>query len=136
VLVNIHTKPDDATAEIGLLPDVIADVPSHSNESDIICLGDYNADGSYFDESTYTTIFPSSQYNWLIDNTEDTTVAVSDNTYDRMVTTTSTAEDYAGTADVYLFDQIYDFSSPTLEPDDVSDHYPIWAEFYTNRDTE
>jgi deoxyribonuclease-1-like protein len=60
-------------------------------------------------------------------------VAVSDNTYDRIVTTLSTDEDFSGTADVYLFDQAYDFSSPTLAPDDVSDHYPIWAEFYSSK---
>ncbi|KKL98891.1 hypothetical protein LCGC14_1819880 [marine sediment metagenome] len=87
VLINIHTKPDDAENEIGYLPDVIADVFPHLNEMDVICLGDFNADGSYFDEDTYTTIFPSSQYNWLITNSIDTTVAASDNTYDRIVTT-------------------------------------------------
>ena len=136
VLINIHTKPDDATAEIGYLPDVIQDVFPHLNEVDIICLGDFNADGSYFDESTYNTIFPSSQYNWLISNSEDTTVAASDNTYDRIVTTLSTTEDFEGTTGVYRFDQIYDFSSPTLDPSDVSDHYPVWGEFYSDKDTD
>jgi len=136
VLINIHTKPDDAAAEIGLLPDVITDVPSHINEPDIICLGDFNADGSYFDENASITVFPINQYNWLIDNSEDTTVAVSDNTYDRIVTTLSTNEDFTGIVEVYRFYQAYDFSSPTLEPDDVSDHYPIWAEFYTDKDLD
>ena len=135
VLINIHTKPDDATVEIELLPEVIADVHSHIKEPDVICLGDFNADGSYYDENTSTTVFPSDQYNWLIDNSEDTTVAVSDNTYDRIVTTLSTDEDFTGTVDVYRFDHIYDFSSPTLEPANVSDHYPIVVEFFTNKDT-
>ena len=62
-------------------------------------------------------------------------MAVSDNTYDRIVTTLSTDEDFSGTVGVYRFDQIYDFSSPTLEPNDVSDHYPILVEFFTNADT-
>ena len=75
VLINIHTKPDDAENEISYLPDVIADVLPHLNEMDVICLGDFNADGSYFDEDIYSTIFPSSQYNWLITNSTDTTVA-------------------------------------------------------------
>ena len=136
VLINIHTKPDDATVEIGYLPDVISDVSPHMNEIDVICLDDFNADGSYFYESTYTSIFPSDQYNWLITNLEDTTVAVSDNTYDRIVTTLSTTEDFVGTAEVYRFDQLYDFSSQTLDPSDVSDHYPVWVEFFTNKDTD
>ena len=136
VLINIHTKPDDAENEIGYLPDVITDVFPHLNETDVICLGDFNADGSYFNEDTYTTIFPSSQYNWLISNSVDKTVAVSDNTYDRIVTTLSTNEDFNGVVGVYRFDTLYDFSSPTLEPKDVSDHYPVWGEFYSNNDTD
>jgi len=136
VLINIHTKPGDATAEIELLVDVIAGVPSHIDEPDIICLGDFNADGSYLDENRSKTIFPSDQYNWLIDNSNDTTVAASDNTYDRIVTTLSINEDFVGTVEVYRFDQVYDFSLSTLEPDDVSDHYPIWIEFYTDKDLD
>ncbi len=63
-------------------------------------------------------------------------MAVSDNTYDRIVTTLSTNEDFKGTVGVYRFDTLYDFSSPTLEPNDVSDHFPVWAEFYSNKDTD
>jgi len=36
----------------------------------------------------------------------------------------------------FRFDSIYDFSSPTIEPDDVSDHFPVWVRFYTGRDIE
>ncbi len=65
ILINIHTKPDDATAEIGYLPDLFADVAPHISEADKICLGDFNADGSYFNEDTYTSIFLSNEYNWF-----------------------------------------------------------------------
>lgn len=136
VLVNIHAKPDDATAEIGYLDDVMVDAEAHLDDPDVICLGDFNADGSYYDEDLYTSDFPSSEYVWLIGNDLDTTVASSDNTYDRIVTTVDSEEDFAGDVGVLRFDTIYDFSSPTLEPDDVSDHFPVWARFYTERDTE
>jgi len=36
---------------------------------------------------------------------------------------------------VYLL-TLLDSPPPTLEPDDVSDHFPVWAWFYTNMDME
>jgi hypothetical protein len=65
------------------------------------------------------------EFLWFIGNGVDTTVASSDNTYDRIAATLSVVEGYPGSVGVYRFDSVYDFSSPTLEPDDVSDHYPV-----------
>jgi len=136
VLVNIHAKPDDATTEIGYLTAVMADAEAHLDDPDIICLADFNADGSYYDEDLYAADFPGAEYLWLIDNNVDTTLAASDNTYDRIVTTLDIDEDFTGAVGVLRFDTVYDFNSPTLEPADVSDHFPVWARFYTGRDTE
>ena len=136
VLINIHTKPDHAETEIGYLPGVITDALTRIGETDVICLGDFNADGSYFDEDTYLSVFPADRYYWLVPNSADTNLAASDRTYDRIVTTLSMDEDYADTWGVFRFDQEYDFSSPTMDPDDVSDHYPVWAEFYIDMDTD
>ena len=114
----------------------MADAEAHLGDPDVICLGDFNADGSYYDEDVYLTDFPSTGFLWLIGNDVDTTLAASDNTYDRIVTTLDSDEDFAGATGVLRFDTVYDFSSPTLEPDDVSDHFPVWAQFYTGMDTE
>ena len=73
---------------------------------------------------------------WLISNVVDTTVADSDNTYDRMVTTRSLDEDHTGMVGVLRFDEVFDFGTLSTDPDDVSDHYPVWAEFYVGRDTD
>lgn len=135
-LVNIHTKPDHAATEIGYLADVMVDAEAHLGDPDIICLGDFNADGSDYDEDLYTADFPSAEYRWLIGNDIDTTHAASDNTYDRIVTTLDSDEDFEGTVGVLRFDTVYDFSSPTLEPADVSDHFPMWARFHTGMDSE
>ena len=62
--------------------------------------------------------------------------AASDNTYDRIVTTLDSEEDFAGSVGVLRFDTAYDFSSPSLEPDDVSDHFPVWAGFYSKKDSD
>jgi len=135
-LVNIHTKPDDAVAEIAYLNNVFTDVANHISESDIIILGDFNADGSYYNEEDLYTDFPPGNYISIIGNSLDTTEAVSDNTYDRIIATKSLTSDFTGSAGVYRFDTLYDFSSPTLEPNDVSDHYPVYAEFFIGYDTD
>ena len=100
VLVNIHAKPAKAGEEIGFLPDVITDAVTNLNELDVICLRDFNADGRYYDESDYLQFFPDGQYTWLISNSVDTTVADSDNTYDRMVITRGLVEDHTGSTGV------------------------------------
>jgi endonuclease/exonuclease/phosphatase family metal-dependent hydrolase len=133
-LVDIHTKPGDATAEISFLPNVISEARTLTAEADVICLGDFNADGSYFDEGTYTSIFPSSTFDWLIGNSLDTTEAASSNTYDRIVTYLASDEDFDGNAGVYRYDQILNMGSVT--PDLVSDHYPVYAEFWVGKDTD
>jgi deoxyribonuclease-1-like protein len=133
-LIDIHTKPDDATAEITYLPNVISEARTHTAEADVICLGDFNADGTYYDESAYTSVFPGSTFDWLITNDQDTTEAASSNTYDRIVTYKASEEDFDGTAGVYRYDQLLNLG--TTLPSDVSDHYPVYAEFWTNKDSD
>lgn len=133
VLIDIHTAPDAATAEISGLPAVITDAKQHFNEQDVITLGDFNADCDYFNENSYSTIFDPAYYGWIIPNSADTNIASSkDCTYDRIVITASGNEDYTGQYGVYRFDD-----GMTLEAaEDVSDHRPVWAEFYIGQDID
>jgi hypothetical protein len=96
ILADIHTKPDDATREIALIPKVMQDAVSHFKDPDILCLGDWNADGTYFNEESYQTFFPNLNYLWIIPNTADPTIAVKSNTYDRIAASISMQEDYTG----------------------------------------
>jgi endonuclease/exonuclease/phosphatase family metal-dependent hydrolase len=112
----------------------MADAATRTGEADVICLGDFNADGSYFSESSYSSVFPSSSYAWLIANSVDTTVASSSNTYDRIVTLKTSEEDFAGTAGVYQYDQVLSLGS--LTPGDISDHYPVQVVFWTRKDSD
>jgi deoxyribonuclease-1-like protein len=129
-LVDIHTKPDDAMVEIAYLPNVISEAQTHTATANVICLGDFNADGAYFDETGYTSVFPPATYNWLIANTVDTTQARSSNTYDRMVSLVASNREFDGTAGVYRYDQVLSLDSHTSSQ--VSDHYPVFAEFRVN----
>jgi endonuclease/exonuclease/phosphatase family metal-dependent hydrolase len=135
VLINIHTDPDDATNEIKALPLVIENAKKNLKESDIIILGDFNADCNYYKENSYLLTFPADKYVWVITNDFDTTVKSStDCTYDRIVCTSSVKEDYANNAGVYRFDTIYKLSQKKAKV--ISDHYPVFCSFYINKDTD
>ncbi len=143
-LANIHTKPDDARAEICALAKVVEDAEArYNNDDDVIVLGDFNADGSYFNENT-TECLRGIGYNWAIGNSIDTTVAATDNTYDRIVFRNSFGdEDFSGPAGAFYFNLPQTETPffqvellPGLELKNVSDHYPIWAVFYTGNDTD
>lgn len=122
VLIVIHTDPDEATKEINALADVVNYAQTTFGDTDVILMGDFNADGSYFDEDSVT---PLHVYNWIIPNTADTTVATSSNTYDRIVITDSANEYYTGESGVDYFDVSYNLTQDAAK--DVSDHYPVYA---------
>jgi endonuclease/exonuclease/phosphatase family metal-dependent hydrolase len=126
-LVGIHSKPDDAVNEIGNLT-VIFDSLKASEEQDIISLGDFNADGSYYDEDDLGEPLRDAQYHWVVANDLDT-MTKTGWTYDRMVMMSSTycGEFITGSTQVYDFQTIYGLNQSFTE--DVSDHFPIFAEF-------
>jgi endonuclease/exonuclease/phosphatase family metal-dependent hydrolase len=135
LIIDNHLQPSGALAEISALPEVIRYYRDLWQETDILVLGDFNADGSYYNEALLESTFPLSEYAIIIGNDVDTTVATSANTYDRFIITGTAIEDYTGNSGVIRFDERYDFSSLSIEPRNVSDHYPIWAEFRVNADT-
>jgi len=133
VLVGIHTKPDAAYNEIGNLTLVVSSIQAAKpNEKDIIVMGDFNADGTYFDEDDASNLFKASEYNWIILNDMDTMVKT-DYTYDRIVVLDATFnhEYDANSARVFCFDQVYGLNNQTFVGE-VSDHYPVFAQYKTN----
>jgi len=98
----------------------------------VLVVGDFNADGQYFDSSLLDSIFPEIEYK-IIFTDEDTTLARSHNTYDRFIITNSAVENFTGSFGVIRFDEVYDFGGYGIPPRKVSDHYPIWAEFWTGK---
>jgi endonuclease/exonuclease/phosphatase family metal-dependent hydrolase len=145
VIVSIHTSPSLAETEIPALKTVMAEARTSYGEPDVICVGDYNADGSYYEEGadSWLSGFDTATYTTAIPNSADTTVATSSNTYDRVqMFSQASAADFAGTWDVMEFGQIYDVSqcegttSTAGTEAAVSDHYPVWIELYTGRDAD
>ena len=128
VLATIHTDPDEATKEINSLPLVIEDAKAHfPGELDIILLGDFNADCSYFDEDDMACPLRDESYIWMISNDIDTNVAESSCTYDRIVITDDLDSKFKITPGIFRFDNVFDLTD--ADPKDVSDHYPVWIDF-------
>ena len=109
--INIHVKPDDVHNELSALEEVAQDF-----QGNIMLLGDFNADGSYYDENEKTHFL---EYEWVIDNSIDTTVAKSDNTYDRIILNNDMYKEYVSHG---VFNDI---------GKEVSDHYVVWVEIAT-----
>jgi endonuclease/exonuclease/phosphatase family metal-dependent hydrolase len=136
ILINNHIQPSNAARELAALPELVRYYQELWGETDVALVGDLNADGSYYDENDLAALFPEDAYHIIIANEYDTTLASGDNTYDRIIITASALEDYAGACGVLRFDETYDFSELSIQPRHVSDHYPVWAEFYTAADTD
>jgi PKD repeat protein len=110
-LFTIHVKPSNVAAELTNLENITG-----NPGTDTFVIGDLNADGSYYDEDNivhYTT------WDWVITNDMDTTVAASDNTYDRIIINEHCDNNFmhAGVMDEVTADQ--------------SDHYLVYAVFST-----
>ncbi|MDD4299938.1 MAG: endonuclease/exonuclease/phosphatase family protein, partial [Methanomicrobium sp.] len=104
--VVIHTDPDEAKEEIDALYEVaeFARTILPGDEA-VVVMGDFNADGSYFNEDSYTPM-KSEGYTWIIGNSLDTTTGATDCTYDRIVITGDDSF-YTGTSGVMRFDTEY-----------------------------
>lgn len=134
VLITIHTDPDTATQEINDLPKVVEDVKSkYQEEGDFIVMGDLNADCTYFNENGQSPL-RSNDYYWVTNNSVDTTTKSTDCTYDRIIITTPAQTDFTGNAGIFRFDTAYNLNYDSTIS--VSDHYPVYANFWNNRDTD
>ena len=127
-LVGIHVKPDDAVNEIASLALVFDAIKAGQDDQDIIALGDFNADGSYYDEEDVNQPLMDPMYHWTVSNEVDT-MTKTDWTYDRIVMLDSTyANEYVmDSTAVYYFNDVYGLNQTFTE--EVSDHFPIFAEF-------
>ena len=79
VMIVIHVKPLDAVNEINYLEDVMKYGRTYFGDADVFIMGDLNMDCSYHNGVAME------QYQWLINESVDTTVGASNCAYDRVV---------------------------------------------------
>lgn len=121
VLLTAHTSPSDNIDELEGLAYFYREVEK-GDEKDIIILGDLNADCSYLRNESITLKSP--EFTWIVDDSSDTTVAQTNCAYDRFIFKDTTKEDFTG-----------NWGIVSNIGESVSDHYLVWAEFYTTTDT-
>jgi exonuclease III len=119
-LINVHTSPEQASAELDLLDDVFRAVrDSGRNEDDILMLGDIGADDRHLSQlgqvpyltcSVFTV--PTTLQSRQMDNV----------LFDRRATV-----EFTGRAGV--FDLMRQFNLPARDVMEISSHFPVWAEF-------
>jgi len=121
ILVDVHTDPDEAQAEVNTLAQVYQSVRRASGgEDDIILLGDFNVDDKNLGDlgrldgvrpvvrSTFTNTRRTAQYDNIIYHQPSTT-------------------EFSGRWGVWDVQRTYGLSLD--QASQVSDHLPIWAEF-------
>jgi endonuclease/exonuclease/phosphatase family metal-dependent hydrolase len=130
VLIGIHTQPDNTVNEINELPLVLDDAAGKfPGETDFIILGDLNADCTYL-KAGDALYLKNSSFTWVIPDSADTTTKSTNCTYDRMILRSN--ESYSGNWGVFRFDTEYGLNQSFTE--EVSDHYPVWADFFASMD--
>ena len=121
-LITVHTKPASALAEIDALHTVVESyLENHTGESDLVILGDLNADCSYASaQELWDSPLRFPQYKWLVNDLADTTVSSTDCAYDRIITLGNLNDRLVGSWGI----------DTTVSDSNVSDHYPVWFDLY------
>ena len=134
-LVTAHTSPDRNIAELEALEQYYRDVQNKDSENkDVILLGDLNAACKYLPKNKSIAL-KKPKYTWVMADTDDSTIRKTTTcAYDRIIFTKATKEDYTGEHGVFRFDEELGITNSTALK--ISDHYPVWAEFYTDKDTD
>ncbi len=106
-IFNIHIKPDDVKNELNYLDDIIF------NKEYTAVIGDLNSDCSYYDNFKENEF---DNFNWIIQDNEDTTVGNSDCAYDRIILSND------------LNKKLIKYGIDKEIKKEESDHYLIWFE--------
>ncbi|MBI2148363.1 hypothetical protein HYU23_01675 [Candidatus Woesearchaeota archaeon] len=109
-LFNIHIKPDDVKNELYYLDEIV------KNNDYTAVIGDLNADCSYYNNKEENEF---DNWNWIIQDNEDTTVSETNCAYDRIIVSDN------------LKSQITNYGIDKSINKEHSDHYLIWFEIKT-----
>ncbi|MEW6722510.1 MAG: endonuclease/exonuclease/phosphatase family protein [Candidatus Micrarchaeota archaeon] len=136
VLITIHTDPDETPQELSDMALVVEDAKTHfPDEKDFIILGDLNADCTYLSAAKASALeIRNSTFTWAVPDEADTTTKTTNCAYDRIIFGADTQENYAGEWGVFRFDQEYTLNQTFTEQ--VSDHYPVFADFKVSGDSD
>ncbi|HUG70234.1 MAG TPA: endonuclease/exonuclease/phosphatase family protein [Pirellulaceae bacterium] len=121
ILANIHTDPDETDTELDALADVFVSLQQNSwGEDDVILLGDLNVS---YQKLGRLGRLPNIAYTVHGEPTNTRGTQSYDNiVFDRLAT-----REFTGTAGILNLQEAFGLSLE--QAIEVSDHWPIWAEF-------
>uniref|UniRef100_A0A8W8N2A0 Endonuclease/exonuclease/phosphatase domain-containing protein n=1 Tax=Magallana gigas TaxID=29159 RepID=A0A8W8N2A0_MAGGI len=127
-IIGLHTKPDAAFTEIDALNVVYDEVEKRFGTPNILIAGDLNADCSYLSRTKMSalSIRQDSDYRWLINDSQDTTVGSTDCAYDRFIVKRNSSwldNILPNSVHVFLYDDELQLTEDLAGS--ISDHYPI-----------
>lgn len=123
-LINIHTDPDEAEWEVAQTAEVYRFVKSYNqDEDDVIVLGDLNVAAPKLTPLTEIPLLRS-----VIGSTPTNTARNSQ--YDHILVDHQNTLEFTGRAGV--LDMASFLKVSDQEALELSDHQPVWAEFYTD----
>ena len=108
VIFNIHVKPNDVVNELTVLEELSSEI-----DGNVVILGDLNADCVYYDHEEEEHF---EDWEWVIEDEEDTTVSKTDCAYDRIILNEDALEEFV----------VYGIDDKVIEEE--SDHYLVWFE--------
>ncbi len=123
-MVNLHTDPDEATAEVDSMGGILREIRNYefltAREDDVILVGDFNAPPAKMGSlQTLAHVRP------LIVN-QATNVKETE-LYDNLLIDPLTTSEFTGSAGVLKLQEL--FNIPMADALKLSDHNPVWAEF-------
>lgn len=129
VLINMHTDPDEVATELNTLARVYVNVadffynvgPGEYPEDDVMLVGDLNADPSRFQALGQV---PNLMATIVDIPTNYTRTKTNDNILVHRITT----QEYTGRSGALDLQDLYTLSQEDAKR--ISDHQPVWAEFY------
>ena len=127
MLVDVHTKPDAAVAEVSGLAGVYGAVSGAFGTPNVLLVGDYNCGCSYVRASEYARIWfytDTAQWQWYIPNATKTMVKT-DCPYDRIVGGGEWLRSALDGASAGAFDFPSHYGLTQAQALAVSDHLPV-----------
>jgi len=129
VFMTIHTKPEEANAEMQHLYNAYLAVKAKWKINDIAIMGDFNSDCSYMSpmDLSELKLSNSKRFSWLITRCAGTSMLRTHCIYDHIVVAGEKlrAAIPTNSARVFRFDEAYNLNQTLAVM--VSDHYPVQA---------
>lgn len=108
---SAHLKPSDVKEEL-----IYLDRAARSEEGNVVVMGDLNADCDYYNDDDIL-LMTFGDWNWAIDNLQDTTVSATNCAYDRIIINDN------------MFEEVKDAGVDKVGIEKQhSDHYLVWME--------